>query len=534
MRTHHNEWCRSALTAFLTVSVSVAVWAQPPGRISDRNSDFDDVNRLLQEGSGSVPGGINGFDPLATERAIDYKLVDQRTLRNLMTESISESEKLYRSLQQDYQRYPEIRPYMTDLLRLRARASRVGQDLQAGVSLERMHPELRQLDSDWRLLSHQMSQSRRLSTSSRDSVQRIDRLQRDLEKLFQMDPQLDRRALMNEISILAGALRNLRQELELDPSGGNRLYELIQDARKLTQEATRVQDMVIDMYPYTSIVPEFHRFESQWTEMIPRLRQLNNRYIDRTVQTIILSDRKLHDLLWLEQSTNRENLRQLANALSRDVDEFFNRVPLKLLLHFKNVGQILAISDDFYGTVQNFKDCIDRNEDDESLQQCYRYLEEYGNVFVREFKTLRSQAGRVVLKEIEDDIVAIRNELRLAGTVTSIDTQAMLPTAAALENLADHLDFDVRQWLYRDPQSFRDQALAASAAFVRRCQQIHHLLETRPTAADLKRQTTDLIEEWRNIYRYLGRCNTEQREHLRMLSQDISQAIYELRAPLEL
>jgi hypothetical protein len=60
------------------------------------------------------------------------------------------------------------------------------------------------------------------------------------------------------------------------------------------------------------------------------------------------------------------------------------------------------------------------------------------------------------------------------------------------------------------------------------------MLEQRPTAAELKKETADLIEEWRVIYQFLGRCNTQHREHLRLLSQDISQAIYELRAPLQI
>ena len=78
------------------------------------------------------------------------------------------------------------------------------------------------------------------------------------------------------------------------------------------------------------------------------------------------------------------------------------------------------------------------------MLECYRYVEEYGDDFVRAFEPLRSQAGRVILREIEDGILSLRNELNLAGTVTSIDTRAMLDTAAGLENLADHLDFDVR------------------------------------------------------------------------------------------
>lgn len=534
MRTHQREWCLSVLTALITVSVTVAVMAQPPGRITNSNTEFGDVNRIINEGSRTIPGRGFGSTLNRSGQQIDLSKVDKRALQNLLTESIDESERLYRSLQADYNRYPGVRQFMTDLSSIRARAGRAARDLQDGISLLRIHPQLQQLDSDWQLLSHQMGQSRLLSTTTRDSLDRIDRLQRNLEKLFEMEPQLDRRAIMTELSGLVSSIRNLVQELELDPSGTDRIYDLIHNARKLGQEATRVQNMVVDQYPYTSIVPEYNRFEQQWNALVPKLRQLNNRYVDRSIRNIMRSDSRLHNLLWLEKQTSRDNLKQISAALSRDVDEFFNRVPLKLLLHFKNVNRILETADDFYGTVQNFKDCVERNEDEQTLLVCYQYVEEYGNDFVREFGGLRSQAGRVVLREIEDGMIALRNELHLSGTVGSINTAVLLPKAASLENLADHLDFDVNQWLRRDNQSFRSEALTASANFLKRTQRIHTMLESRPTEAEMKQQTADLIEDWRAVYRYLGRCNTNEREHLRSLSQDISQAIYELRAPLEM
>ena len=110
----------------------------------------------------------------------------------------------------------------------------------------------------------------------------------------------------------------------------------------------------------------------------------------------------------------------------------------------------------------------------------------------------------------------------------------MIPTAASLENLADHLDFDIRQWLSQDRQTFNVQALAASAKFVQRAKRIHTMLQARPTGTELKKETSDLVEEWRTVYQYLGRCNTQHREHLRILSEDVSQAIYQLRVPLQL
>lgn len=532
MLKQRGEWCRSVFTALLTVSCAVTVMAQPSTRITNKSTDFGDFNQNIRGG---------GISPLTNSQSRNFETpsinlsgIDNRVVENLMKECVSESERLYRALERDYRQFPELRTHLQDVVALRARASRLSQDLQAGYSLERLQPDLKQLDSDWQLVSHHLSQARQISNTTRDSVDRIDRLDRQLQKLFKMEPQLDRRALMVELASLGGSVRNLVQELELDPEAGNRIYQLVIDTRKLDQQAYRVQEMVVDNRSYSEIVSEYGQFSRMWTRLSPQLQKLTNRFIERSVRDILMADSTVNDLLWLEQETSNENLKQIATALTRDVDEFYNRVPLKLLLSFKDVGSILQTSDDFYGTVQNFLDCVKRKEDERSLLECYRYVEEYGADFVRAFEPLRSSAGRVVLREIEDGIVALRNELNIAGTVSTIDTRAMIPMAASLENLADHLHFDIRQWLESDRQSFRQQALEASSRFVKRSQRIHGMLQARPRAAELKKELSDLVEEWRTVSQYLGRCNSEHRDHLRVLYADIGQAIYKLRVPLQL
>lgn len=531
MLNQRREWCQSLLTALLTVTCSAAVMAQPATRLGSNSTDFGNFDRSIRGGGDSPSLDARSRNLAATP---DLSNVDIRVVDNLLKECVNESERLYRLLETDYRRYPELRTQLQDVETLRARASRLSKDLTAGYSLARLQPELKQLDSDWHYLSHQMSQARQISNATRDSVERIDRLDRQLEKLFQMEPQLDRRALMVELARLNSSIRNLVQELELDPEAGNRIYQLVIDTRKLDQQANRVQELVVDDMPYTNVVTEYGQFSRMWTALSPQLQKLTNRFVERSMRNILMADSTVHDLLWLEQKTSNENLRQIANALTRDVDEFYNRVPLKLLLNFKDVGSILQTSDDFYGTVQNLLDCVNRGEDERSLMECYRYVEEYGADFVRAYEPLRSSAGRVVLREIEDGIVALRNELNIAGTISTLDTRAMIPMAAALENLADHMDLDVRQWLNRDRPNFSSQALAASDKFLKRTIRIHRMLQSQPRAALLKQETSDLVEEWRSLYAYLGRCNTEHREHLRVLSGDISQAIYELRVPLQL
>lgn len=528
MRTQRMEWWSSATVAMLTMVLGLNVVAQDE-RISDRNTDFSDVNRLMQ--NGSIPGSRRHL--LHQLPNIDYSLIDRRQLQNLLAESLTQSDDLYRLLTTDYRRYPEVRTLLTALRDIRSSASQVSRDLQDNIPLSRVHGQLRQLDSDWQVFSHRIKRAWHISDTARDKAARIDRLQTSLEKLFQMEPQLDRRAVLMEMSHLTSEMYHIVQELELDPTGGDRLYQLIHDVRKLNQEANRIQDMVLDQYAYTAVVNEYREFRAQWENATQRLRQLNNRYVERSLRTIHQSETKIHNLLRLEHKTSRAQLKILADALSRDVDEFFNRVPLKLLLRFKDVVQILETSDAFYGAVQNLQDCIERNEDDQTLLNCYQYVEEYGVVFVRNFAALRSQAGRVVLKEIEYDIVSLRNELHLAGS-SNIDTAAMVPLAASLENLADHLNDDVTAWLASDRQSFRSQAMQASSRFVARSRSMYDLLSRRPTDQQLRTEIDDLIEDWREIYQYLGRCNTNQREHLRILSQDISRTIYRLRAPLQI
>ena len=537
MSNQWRDWSKSALTALATVILAVTAFAQPPRgtqppRIGDNSSEFGAYDRMIKDGLGSQP--TLRSNPLGTQPAIDVSRVDRRQVQNLLNECVAEAERLYRALEADYRRSPAIRPFLSDVISMRARAARAAQDVQTGTDLRTLLPEFQQLGSEWRNASHQMAQARTLSPASLDSIGRIDRLERELEKLFRLEPQFDRRALLLEFSKLSSAAGNLVQELELDRNNGDQMVQLIYDARKLDQQAYILQQRIVDNYSYTDIVNEYGRFSQMWRIIVPKLRSLDNRYIERGINNVVLADNNLHDLLWIEQQTNSENLKMIADSLARDVDEFFSRVPLKLLLHFKDVASILQTADDFYGTVQNLQDCIERKESERVIHDSYRHVEEYGVMFVRNFEPLRSSAGRIVLREIEDGMMALRKELNIAGTVSSVDSRELIPTAARLENLADHLQLDVSQWLNYERPAYRAQATQDVARFVQRTQSIHRMLQSRPTATQLKKELDDLYVEFEAVYLHLGRCNTEHRRHLKDMAYDIGSAMNTMRTPLSL
>ncbi len=521
---------RIIVTALLTATLASSAMAQTT-RITRTESDFD-LGRLPTGEIGSLDD-LRSRPTINSTRPVDYSKVDRRAVANLMKETLDEAGRLYSSLDADFRRNPSLRSLLSDLSRLRTLTSQVNQDLAAGVTLDRIVVDFRQLDTDWRLLSTRMAQASGLSSLTRQSVDRIDRLDQQVGKLFQVEPTLDRRGLQQQLGILENSLYNMSDELRRDMNGTARTTQLVSDARKLQQQVSRVTGMVIDGSPYERIVSEYNRFERAWAVMLDSLRSVSNTGVVRAARRIVDSDNLIHELLWIEHTTSRARLKNTADALIRDVDEFYNRTPLKLLLTFKNAAGTLQVADNFYGTVQNFKDNLERNESDQQLVESYRYIEEYGTIFVRTFSPMKSQAAIVVLREIEDGIAALRAELNLGGTVSQVDSRKLLPIAASLENLADQLEFDVRRWLAAERPTYRTEATTATAASMARTRKIHMMLDREPTLQELQRETDSLYQEWRLVYDFLSRCRTADRTNLSQLASEIRLDLTDLNASLQ-
>ncbi|MBL8814878.1 MAG: hypothetical protein JNL58_02520 [Planctomyces sp.] len=530
------EACRSLGVAILTVAFSASLFAQPATRVGRTDSDIDNLNRMLMDGDlQSRDPSIRSNSLLDINPNIDYSKVNQQVLTNLVKEAVDESTRLYQSLDADYRRNPTspLRPLLSQLLQLRAQASRLNQALIDRVPLQQIVVDFRKLDSEWRLLSHRLAQTPQVGTASRDSVDRIDRIDREIGKLFQVEPTLDRKSLLQQLASMESAFRVLVDELRFDTTGGSKVMQMESDARKIQSQVIRIEDAIYAQARYDQIVNEYGKFSRMWVVLLDQLRTMDNRQIERQVRYIADSNNSVQDLLWMETSADRTQLKQVTSVLMRDVNEFYTRTNLSLLLSFKDRTSVLTVADDFFGTVQNFKDLLDRNESDAQLVEAYQSVEEYGNRFQQTFSRMNSSVARIVLGRIEDGIASLRGELNISGTVTDIDTRDLLTYAASLENLAEQLDFDVRHWLNSDRQSFRNEALQASSAFVQRSRRIHQVLQGRPTRQELIRETQSLYEDFRKIYGYLGYCRTSDRANLAQMAGEIRQTIVDISAPLQ-
>jgi len=523
---------RILLTAVMMATIAATAVGQ---RDRTRIANLERTSFELDENGRSNPGfDLRLSTPLNSNQEINVDRVDKRALINLLKDAVSETERLYRSLQRDARQRGELQNSLSEVTKLRAGASYIVQDLEQGRSLQTLLPVIRELSSDWHLLSHQLGRAPRISRATLDIVNRIDGQARRMEQMFKLDPQLDRRALVSELARMHSVTDSLARELEYDPRVQGKNTNLIYDARKMGQQIHQIEGMVLDMERHDRIVDEYGRFERMWAVLLRDLRPLDNRYIERQINSIVASDGRVHDLLWLEKTTNREQLRRLADSLIDKVDEFFNRTPLRLVVDLQDVNSILNKAGDFYGTVQHFKDTVKSTDDEEDLLESYSYVERYGHDFVRAFSALKSQAGLVVLKEIDDGIAALRAELNITGTVGSVDVAKLVPSAARLENLADRLRIDVRYWLDRDPQAWRTEALSSMDRFVARSSRMHRLIQGRPTLTQLRDESKALNSSWSELYGYLRRCNTQDRDHIEYLENAVNSTLYDLEAPLRM
>ena len=295
---------RSVVAGVVSLSLMTSAVGQRT-RLSALERNFEDV---LGDSGRRDPGlddlRNSGF---STQPPIDLSRINKRSLTNLLKEAVAEARILYNSLRSDASRNPELQRSLRDVAKLRGIASYAVEDLENAEDLSRLFPGIQKLNTDWRLLSHQLGQSPRISRKTLDIVDRIDRIERSMEEMFKLSSPVDRRALVTQFAGLESMLENLLDELQLDPRSNDRSSEVIYVTRKLGQQSRYMEDLVLDGEGYDQIVREYKRFSTQWESLLRDLREIDNRYVRRSTRRISDVDSRIHDLLWLDKSTSREH-----------------------------------------------------------------------------------------------------------------------------------------------------------------------------------------------------------------------------------
>jgi hypothetical protein len=469
--------------------------------------------------------------PRIAARIIDAPTQEMKRVRKILLIVSQDADLLTSQLNDDLNRVPGIRPYLGDMLKLRARTVVVAQKSMTTNDHHGITEDFRGLDRKWRMLSFQLSQLRNLDRETRQSIQRLNDSWKTLNGVFQIDPQLDRKELLRKTTALTADIRNLLEDIEVELQRSDGRNELLLEGRKIQQQARHVSNTIADRDDYDTISGEYKRFQKMWLPFAARLRPIENRYVDRSVRRVQQVDNSVHELLWLPQRLDRQQLLYLTDALKKEVDGFFVRASLKLLMELPDSELVLPTASEFYGVCENFIDGVSRGEDYASIVQDYQYIEEAWKSFSDVFRPLKSQSAQKVLNEVEQDIAALRESLQIQY---GFDRKAALELAASLENLADHLEYDTKNWLKQRNLSYQDKALKATAVFAEAAHEFHKSIVNDADEQVLRRKVDQLSESWSHAHSYIIKCDTDERSHLLGISAKITPALVDFRTTLAL
>ena len=298
-------------------------------------------------------------------------------------------------------------------------------------------------------------------------------------------------------------------------------------AGRARQQALNLVSLCGDQIDEGSLVREYKQFEAAWGALAIKLQTEDNRYLRRTMQRISQSNGRIHQLLMLPQVTDKSQIVFLTSTLKKDIDEFFARTPLSLVIQLPQAAKALSAADQFHTACDRFVEFVNRGDNQDSLIDSFRSIEEANRAFAEVFGQIDSDGAVATLQRIEQTLNTIRTALHVERE--DFDRSSAGDLAASIEYLSTNLDQATRQWLSSDQQSFAAACTQETSALATQAAAIHSDLVRGVPITQLRRQVDDLYERWRTVYRYIVKCQTNDRPSLARLSARMTPAMVELR-----
>ena len=454
---------------------------------------------------------------------------EMKLARPLIHKFSDSASQLTYSMNDQINRFPGLRSLYNDALTVSAEA--IGLDRHAAQHNDHFQilDDFEQLDADWRELAYKLQGVRGLPTDTQALISELNSMDQQIRKALNTQPQINRQDLSLEAAGLAGDLQNLLEDIAAELGRSQEAQQLMIQTGKARQQILALVSASRDSQADSAVmVREFKQFETVWQPLSKTLQEKENRYLERDTRRISMAVGKIHQLLLLPQSVNRPQLNYLAAALKKDIDEFFKRTPLLLVMHLPKANRALATADQFYGVCEHFVDQVNRGEDNEELVDSFRYIEEADRSFSDVYNPINSDQAVAVLQRIEQTMEMIRTSLHVQRE--DFDRNMARERAAAVANLTEQLEQATKQWLASDPQSFSAAARQETALLARQSAAIHDDLVRGVPAAQLRKSVDDTYEHWRVAYKYLIQCQQkDDRVVLGNLSGRLTPALVELR-----
>lgn len=508
---------------------------RPATRVSytpeQTRSIIDDLsNGFMDDFSRRLPGGI---DPRNPAPAVGTPTAEMRKLRPLVREFADEVSQLVYELNDELRRIPTIRPLLTDALRVSALAVSLDRAIQSVNDHRVIVQDVRDLDASWRELSYRLNNVRGMARGTMDRIASLNLINDDIDSTLGIKPQFNREALIQKTYTLAQDLRNLTEDVQVE-LGSRESQPFILSLNRARQQILNMVSL-LDQQSASSeqVVNEYKRFQALWYPERVKLQAFNNTYLERSLRRITQTDGEIHQLLLLPTKVDSQQLLYLTSALKKDIDQFFDRTSLRLLMNMPQSNRVAGVASEFYGVCEHFVDEVQRNSSHDQLVESFRYIESAQRNFVSLFSNIPSNEALAALRQIEQTIASLSSALRVQQG-GSFDRQRVIEVLARVESDISQLEWAANNWLSYDRQSFANACLQSIRQMRQQTQQMNQdIVRGNVSTQQLNQQAEQLYETWRTVYNYLIRCQTEDRTNLGRIASRITPSLVELRTMVQ-
>lgn len=426
----------------------------------------------------------------------------------------------------------QARRWMSSALQVNASSTRLATYSQRVGATADLQNGIRNLDREWRLLSHHLRQVDGLPANCRRVIDQLDQLDSRLCQLCDIEPQLDYSQLTWVSAAIDTSLVRLIEDIEVELGRSPRCAPLVVEGGRVLQECRGFAAEVQRRGRLAALTGQLQTVYPAWQAFATNVNSIGNRFLERDVRRIDEKLVTLHELLWLPVPMDYGRLAHLTDVLTQDVNQLFEAVSLNVLLNLRRPDGVLETAGAFFGLCENFSDAVEARASMPELRQEFQYLvrgwPELANCFRRSRRTevVRSLAS------IEESFVALQTAL---GVAPQVDWHAAAEQAAACERLARQLNSQLRKYIVRNSRydaAFRRRVEQGAAQFQRAANQLHQQLVSRRDDR-LHARCSELADAWTTLNsECLGNLEAGDRRYIVGFPQRITESVVSLQALL--
>jgi hypothetical protein len=454
---------------------------------------------------------------------------EMQQVRRTLTTLNQEAATLPASLMEESKRIPELRPLVADVISFQATVAAVKQRADRDNNHLSIQPGVQSIDQTWKPLAHQLASVRTLSKTSRENVDRIDKLNAQICRILGIRDQFNSRELVRAADLLAADLGTLTDEISYSVSGGANKNRLVGRVRRLQEQAVLFANLASSGAQFSAVVGEYQNLYQSWQTLRSELDPISTRSATQAIARIQSTHRTIHQLLRLEFGFDQILVQRMTEGLDREITDLYRTITLEQLLLLPDSRSLPAAADAFSGTAQNLLDVVVRREPMQTVGEAWLYLDEQWQLFEYYLKPIRTPETSRRLEGLAQSIDSLKNAI---GVSVAFDRRAVLQQAASVATLAEHLQGTVRRWLNRPGQ--QNVALATEVQLLNdRCRELEAMAGTRRDQAGLASRCDIVIRDWQLLRPKLSLCRTEEQETIEQTIDSFIPAMIRLRTMLE-